>query len=678
MADPLLELVGVQQAQPSRGGPDPLLSMLGVSPAASQPSIAPVQTQEQPGQLDRPLLSQVGDAASAFTQHLLKIPRGIDQAVTNVIGKAASYLPSNPVSQALMDAATHKNQYVAEQERQYQASTPDSAGAYAGATAGEVAPFLVGGVAKGLQGAGDYIGGKVGSMLPNWLANYGNKIASGVTQGTILGAAQPVTDAGESNLSSLVTGQQGPSYWERKGRDIKVGALIGGATPAATELIGGAYKGLKNAAMPILNPQQIVAPTLNKMIGNEHSALIDALRNPEELVPGSKPTLAQIAPNPSTVAAEKAMMNNPTYRPIFDAQNNLNNEARLAAIGEQAGTPEMMAAALKARTEAANPFTNGVLKQGKPVDATPILDQLRELRASPLGVRSNIGAAARDIIKTIEDRAGIDGSIQPGQLDAIRQNVRDFLSQHSTNGVVGSQQEVAFEPVKRAITDAIEGANPGYRAYLADYAKNSVPINTMEAAGSILKDVGGGGRSLNSAGDAQVMLQKYSTALKKAVDNAPYGIDPKAKAALEAVQSDLQRATISNSVKSAGSDTAYNLQAPGWMAGKLYGKDFTGTPQAAKLGGALLGGLGGLVTGGGFGAAGGATAGAALGNKIANLGQSKVNSMMAKALADPQYAAKLIEDMNTTVPGKVGPWLTQRIPQTSILLGQQLRQLENK
>jgi hypothetical protein len=555
-----------------------------------------------------------------------------------------------PLIDALKQGAQSDNQAMADWERQYQATTPDSAGAYTGATLGEVAPFLLSGIPRALQAAGD----TVASQVPNWAGKLGSAIASGATQGAIVGGAQPVTSA--------------QNYWEQKAKDVGLGGVVGGAIPALTGLGRWAYQ---NTLGPIVSPEKIVAPVVKNLAGDS----LDALKNPTELVPGSRPTLAQVAPSPEAAAAEKLMRNNPQYKPLFDALDNSNNEARLAAISRTAGNPQALADALGSRATAAEPFTKGTLVQGAPVDATPILGQLKSLVASPLGVRSNIGGAARDLISEIENRAGPDGSIQPGQLDAIRQNVRDFIAKHSTNGVVGTQQEAAFEPIKRAIVDAVEGTNPGYRAYLADYAKNSIPINTMEAGGRILNDVGGAARSLNSAGDAAVALQKYSTALKSALDKAPYGVDPEAKAALEAVQADLQRATVSNSVRSTGSDTAYNLRAPGWLAKLLYGGDFTGKPAAGQLLGAALGGGAGALSGG-LGAAGGAAAGAAAGGKIAGLAQNRVNSMMARALADPKYAADLIESMNT--PGTVGPWLSSRIPQTGALLGQQLKQLENK
>ena len=646
---------------------------LATPSAAPATGIDALVNQRLSGTLPKPaasapggFMSQLSDFGSALGHHVLSGLHGGAQLVENSVAASANLLPDNPVSRAISSTAASDNKAIQDWEAKYQASTPNSAGAYTGATVGEVLPFLAGGAAGKLNDAGKYVAGK---LLPD-AAPLAQKMASGATQGAIVGAAQPVT------TPPTMPGDPSPqgSYWQQKAAQILGSGATGGILPAAGSAISGGAHALWNAAKPVLNPSGVVAPLMSKMVGDSPEAL-NALSKPQQIVPGSMPTTAQILATPEAVATEKAFANtSPAFKNQLANQANTNNAARMDAVQGLTGAApdDALAAAIKARKVAALPWTDpttGTLATGKQVDATPILNQLSALGKSSLGMRPAIESAASDMADSIKRAGTTDPNtgitmIGPGHLDVVRQNVRDFLAKYPSNHAVGSQQDAAFEPVRSAIVDSIEGANPGYRAYLAGYAKNSVPINTMEAARSIADNVGSAGRGANSSGTAQVTLPGYSAALAKALKNSPYGIDPEAQKTFQAVQQDLQRESISNSLRSPGSDTAYNLNAPGWLAKQLYGENFGGTPGAAKGVGAALGGLGGWFTGGGFGAAGGATAGAAAMGKLGQLGQSRVNDIMARALSDPEFAAQLAaQARKTTPPGAV----SNLIPQLQLL-----------
>ena len=256
----------------------------------------------------------------------------------------------------------------------------------------------------------------------------------------------------------------------------------------------------------------------------------------------------------------------------------------------------------------------------------------------------------------------------------MRQGWYFFTEPESTsNGAVSSKQEAGLDPLADHIASAIDAVNPGYRNYLAAYARASQPINAMEAAGGVLEHVAGAGRGANSAGDAQATLSTYRSALAKAL-NGPYELDPATRSRLEAIQADLQRQSISSSIRAPGSDTSFNLQAPGWLAGKIYGADMTGNAKGAKALAAALGGLGGMITGGPMGAAGGATAATAAANKLSTMGQQRTAAMLAKALAEPDYAAELLQQAQQAKTALPPPGVSARIPQMNLLLGQALGQ----
>lgn len=602
--------------------------------------------------------NQLSDAASAFGHHLLSPVFGLTQLIQHGYGAAANAIsPDSLFTNSMNNIIGQHDSMIAQREKDYQAKTPDSAGAYVGAAAGELAPFLVDAPVKGLQAVGD----AAAKFSPEVLGKLGERTASGAAQGATIAATQPVTDG---------------DFGEGKVNQLELGGETGGAVPNAA---AGA-RALGNLISPIILPtKSLVAPMLRKMIGNDPEMLAK-LQNPESLVSGSNPTTAQIVQNPDIVQAEKAIANNPNYKGSFEDRNIQNNDARLAAINNIAGSPQAIADALKNRSGQAAEWTGvkdaqgntvipGKLETGNPVDTASIAASLDKLKNSPLGLRPAIGGAVSDMQSAIQGASTKDQNgnmvISPGHLDALRQNAKDFMAKYSPNGVVSSQQEAAFVPIKNKIVDAIEGANPGYRDYVANYAKNSVPINTMESAQTILGNVSD--RALNAGGSPQLNLAKYNTELGKAL-NGKYPVSPAAQTALTAVQKDLQRATISNSVRTPGSDTAYNLQAPGWLAKQLYGENFEGGSNATKAIFTAVGaGLGHLISPGEMavaGAGGGAGLGASM--KLGQVVGNKANAKLAEALLNPQKAVEILKKYPANSP--MAKAINSKYPQIGALL----------
>jgi hypothetical protein len=110
------------------------------------------------------------------------------------------------------------------------------------------------------------------------------------------------------------------------------------------------------------------------------------------------------------------------------------------------------------------------------------------------------------------------------------------------------------------------------------------------------------------------------------------------------LRNDLKRDSISNSVKSAGSDSVYNLQAPNWLSGKLFGGDLSGkgwglsalaTPIAVAAD--LAGGAGIVNTV----AMGGMVAGAS--KKANQFIGNRVNSVFQDAMMNPEEYARLLK-----------------------------------
>jgi hypothetical protein len=178
---------------------------------------------------------------------------------------------------------------------------------------------------------------------------------------------------------------------------------------------------------------------------------------------------------------------------------------------------------------------------------------------------------------------------------------------------------------------------PGVQQARAAYAAGSVPVNTMEVGQQIANGLGT--RPMNAGGVPELQLNPYRTAFTKAMRGADHGIDANALGTLQGIGQDLQRSTVSNSIRSPGSDTAYNLAANGWLARRLYGDNFQGGGVGKALGMAAQ--AGGAAGGAALFGPGGAGVGSALGSGVgAMLNGSRVggrlNEHLGQLLLNPQ------------------------------------------
>lgn len=580
-------------------------------------------------------LASFGDAVQ---HHLMSPLHGAAQLVEHGVNAAANLLPDgNPARGAVNRTVASDDAALAKREADYQVRTPDGAPASLGAVTGEVAPFLLSGPTRILQSAGERVAGYLpeGATMLRRLASFG-------TQGGLIGAAQPVT---------------GGDYGTQKTLQVGGGVATGMALPAAVSAVRGGAR----LAAPIVAPQRVANSQLARLFGSD-PATLDKLTNARQFVPGEQVTAAQAIQTPQAVMVEKALRNRPDMRAQFADVDNANNAARMNVVRGHAGDEEAVKQAARDRRAATSPYIQK-MQQGS-VDPAPVLDALTRLQAGSLGVNPVVRGAVLDAINDIRSRVGGDGKMGADLLDATRQNIGAFLAKHAPHGVVGSKEEAAFVPIKAQIVRALDTAVPGYRDYLATYAKRSVPINTMEASQRILAPADAGG--LNSAGDSVLTLARLNSGLNKA-DKSRYGLSPQARADMQGVRQSLQRGSISNSVNSPGPDTAYNLAADGWLAQQLYGPTMQG-PTGKTRGLAML--LGGYL-GNHAGVPGGELAGGIGGlyiNKAAEAVNSRIAQRVGNGAADSQEAARMIRQFLATQNPEGRSRLLQRYPQWAALV----------
>lgn len=572
---------------------------------------------EDRGLLSGSVASQLKDAANAAGHHLMKLPHGIAQIVENSVNYGAQQLPDNPVSRYINKVVTQDNAAMKQWEDAYQASTPNTLGAYIGATAGGVVPFLLSSVAKPIVSAGNYVGNLAAKELPAAVQNIGGKIVSGATQGAIIGSTQPVSESGD--------------YWGNKQDQIKSGLFFGGLTPVATKAIEGTYHGLKNLVQPLTNPNKVAANRLASTVGVEPKKLAALLASPQEYVPGSSPTTAQVIATPEAVQLEKALRNNPSFTTKLENVANDNNAARLEAVNSVAGQPGALEKALADRAATADDLYKKAFSEYDPKSVTPwVKGQLTILSKRP-AMQEAIAQAKKDALNEgikLTDNNSIQG-LHYAKMALDEKIKKAFNDKDRIKGLLDTKQ---------ILIQTLRKLSPTYKEAMNTYAEMSKPVNTMEVGRQMQEALWN--RPMNTGGDPNIVFQNYKSQLAKALKNSEYGIDQQAEKTLQAVQDDLRRSTISNGLKFPGSDTAYNTAAQGWLNRKIYGENFSGNGIFPKLAGGAVGGAIGSAFGSPFI---GASVGAGAGLGISKLGASRVNDALAEIMASPKTASKALD-----------------------------------
>lgn len=478
--------------------------------------------------------------------------RGVQQAALGaqqLVGHGASAIGLNTVGDWLTQDANQGLARGAQQVAPYSAAHPivTGAGEIGGQIAGTAPTMLLGPEYAGLSLAG--------------------KVGLGAAQGAT-GAAMMPTD--------------GPDFWTDKAKQTAVGGLMGGAIPAVAAGARAAGNGLWNAVQPVVQPGRFVGQGLaGAMDPAEAAAAAANIRSAPQFVPGSIPTTAQAAQTPVMVQTEKAAGNIPAFKTGAVQRGIDNNDARWNALMGVAQTPEALQAAQTARADAVQPLYDAAANQTANVGRAFVSLAQRPAMQQAMQQADQLAANRGETL--VWPQQGGNMAISGRALDYTRQALDDMVgsARASNQGSLANGLQDARDRLVNWTSRYI----PAQRQATQTYAQMSVPVNTMEAGQSIANGLGT--RAMNAGGTPEIQMMPFRSALQSAMKNSPYGIDANALQSLQGIGQDLQRQSISNSIKSPGSDTAYNLAANGWLAKQLYGPTFGGAGTAGKAIGAL-------------------------------------------------------------------------------------------
>lgn len=526
-----------------------------------------------------------------------------------------------PASQALIRKTNEYDDYLKQQEDIYQNDTQgESAGAAgAGRILSGALPFIA--------SAGTDAAPAVPGII-NMLKTFGANAAKGATYGSL---TSPVTN--------VTTSQDGGNdYLGEKGKQALISGLLSGGVPLFYDIAKTNGMGAYNAVKPIINPKGYVGQQFAKSLGSDAGSVAQNIKNSSSYVPGSMPTTAQAGQVPTLVATEKALANSdPNFKISLAQRESENNAARWQAIQSVAKTPEELTQAQTARSTAAGPLYDAAHGNTAPVDDT-FVSFARRPAVQQAIQQADILAKNEGV--DLKWPSQNDPAISGKALDYTSRALRDMTDAAKRAG--NDQQARALSQSQDYLQKWTEDNVPGVRDAARVYAEHSVPVNTMEAGQQISGSLGT--RALDANGLPQLQLSPYRTALVQALKSQKYGIAPDALTSLQGVGQDLQRSTVSNSLRTPGSDTAYNISANGWLGKQLYGQNYEGAGNAAKLTGAAAA----AVTGHPM-VAGGILAG---GNKAGQFVGGRLNKELGNFLLNPSEFLPYLEGVNATPRNK--------------------------
>lgn len=434
------------------------------------------------------------------------------------------------------------------------------------------------------------------------------------------------TVKGASLIGSLAGFAQPSVSTEETLKNTGLGALAGGGGVAAGRTLAAGYQGVTGLIRPLTEKgqQQIAAEVLQSSATDAAKAAQNAAKA-KALVPGSNPTLGQVADDAGIAQLERTLLNNPETAGPLNQAYQAQLAARKKAISDVAGSPQYRASIEEGRKVFAQQDYGDAFSKGIDVEMAKALQpQIDSLMKRPSIQSAKMVAkglaAEKDIALT--DFGSLEG------MDWVKKALDNQISKATSGQTsIGKQKLEALMQTKQDLMDTLEQIAPAYKTANDNFAKMSRQINSADVAADLQN------RLYKNAewGAGKEMGSTYQTELSKAIDSVKKQtgmnkslsqvMDTKDIATLEAIAKDLARKeNAQNLGRAVGSPTMQNMMGQNLInriAGPL------GMPQSFSQ------------------------------NVIANTlsrpydfvmksAQPKISATLAEALADPAKAQQLL------------------------------------
>ena len=429
-------------------------------------------------------------------------------------------------------------------------------GKHFGSNAGDIPVNAINQIEKGTQAqmgdvgsAVSQVGSAVGQAAPymgigttGMIPSFAQKVAQGTGMGILSGVLTPEQ-----------TGLSPEQFNEAKAQNMMVQGGLGAAIP----VVGGVLKTGYNAGKALVEPlytggrEKIIGRALREYAGNEAEKAVANLKGAKELVQGSMPTVGEAAGVPSLAAAQRsAAAVSQEATNTMAARQAAQNEARLAALHELAGTEGEKAALSMARETAAEDLYKAAF--GKQMKLTPELTkEVNQLVQTP---------AIKDAMKQAQVNAknlGIDINNPKGSIQGLHQTklaIDDAIDRLKKPDMSTAEKNkmAGLVAAKNRLISFLENEkiSPEYKIARETYAAMSKPINEMEAVQNIAN------KAVNPL-TGNIYPGKFAQNLESLNAGA---VSPERLNALNSIKEDLARSEFAKSAgRGVGSDTIQKL-----------------------------------------------------------------------------------------------------------------------
>jgi hypothetical protein len=370
------------------------------------------------------------------------------------------------------------------------------------------------------------------------------------------------------------------------------GTVIGGLTPGFFRLAGMTGDAMGALVRPFFarGQQRIVADILRQHVNDPREA-VAALRQANELVPGSAPITAAVVGDPRLSGLTRTMQNaSPDFAADVANRSASQNLARTNALQGIAGNQGKIDVAKATRDLVTAPIRENALQRAGSINSLPILSELDRLIADP----KNAGQTAQAALRRMRDQVSkstTKGSIDSRALYEIRKDAGlamngklqgDASNLRYARGVLDNVQGIFADAIERAAarpaaTNAIQSSAgtpaQSWSSYLSKYADMSVPIDQMKSLQDILRRAQTG--TTDSQGNLVLSAAKLNSILKSEGVDLVKRLSKDQMQILRNVSADLNAAQLGlNAGKATGSNTVQNLAGDEMLSNALgkYGR----------------------------------------------------------------------------------------------------------
>lgn len=519
--------------------------------------------------------------------------------------------------------------------------------------------LLEGGKAFVNQGGAAAKTGEIGAdiamtAVPGYRAQ--QAITTGLRTGATMlpRAAQAVTNAAAPYLGAMGSGAMVGAVTSPE--DASKGALTGAASGAVGELggrvLGAAWNGGKAVLEPLTEKgrERVLKRTFDRF-ATDPAKVRAAAANPEVFVPGVKPTLAEATMDPGIAQLQRgAAATSPDVASALAQSRGQQIAGYRSVLDDLAGNDGKREFFDQAREAAADELYKKAWAGG--MKKTPELDAVAaELMKRP-SVQAAIPQARKLALEKGQDITGQEGSV--AGMHYVKKALDDMISEAKRAGR-GTEAGALMDTQKKLLGFLTE-SSPAYGEAIDTFRQMSRPINQMDVAQALRDKALPALTDLGDGSLARVNANSYANALRNADATAQRAtgmtgakmanvMDPAQMQSVENIGKDMARyASAQELARVPGSPTTQYLGAQNIIR-QFLGP--LGLPQSAAD--SMLGRL---------------TAGA-MGLPF-KLTQSQTEQMLARALTDPQVAAKIMAAKDPkTVADLLRPYAAQTMVQVT-------------